>query len=163
MWRVPSGFYCDSCRGGFYGDPVGLQGVERPCRPCSCNGHIDVNTAGSCDRATGECLRCLNNTTGRFCENCLRGFYHNRSTDACKREDRIQSRVSISGHSIVSDLMFPSAACNCDVRSSESNQCDDLGQCRCRPGFRGLRCDRPNCPTCFDPIKKKVAPEKSGL
>lgn len=125
------GFYCDSCRGGFYGDPLGLQGPERPCRPCSCNGHIDVNAAGSCDRSSGECLRCLNNTTGRFCENCLRGFYRNRSTNACK-------------------------PCNCDVGGSESDRCDDLGQCQCRPDFGGQRCDRPNCPTCFDPIKKKM-------
>ncbi|MEQ2164365.1 hypothetical protein GOODEAATRI_006014 [Goodea atripinnis] len=125
------GFYCDTCREGFYGDPVGLLGVQRPCRPCNCNGHIDVGTAGSCDRSSGECLRCSNNTTGRFCENCLRGFYHNRSIDACK-------------------------PCNCDIQGSEYDQCDDSGQCRCRPGFEGLRCDRPNCPTCFSPIQKKM-------
>ncbi|XP_035989424.1 laminin subunit gamma-2 [Fundulus heteroclitus] len=125
------GFYCETCRGGFHGDPVGLQGVVRPCRPCSCNGHIDVSQAGSCDRSSGECLRCLNNTTGRFCENCLRGFYHDRPTDACK-------------------------PCNCDLQGSESDQCDDGGQCRCRPGHQGLRCDRPNCPACFSPVKTKM-------
>ncbi|XP_038125963.1 laminin subunit gamma-2 [Cyprinodon tularosa] len=125
------GFYCDTCRQGFYGDPAGLQGVQRACRPCNCNGHIDVNMARSCDRSTGECLRCLNNTTGRFCENCLRGFYHNRSTDACK-------------------------PCNCDPKGSDDDQCDDFGRCQCRPGFEGLRCDRPNCPACFNPIKKKM-------
>lgn len=46
--------------------------------------------AGSCDRNSGECLKCLNNTTGRFCESCLAGFYRNPSTSACKREDRVQ-------------------------------------------------------------------------
>ncbi|KAM4728868.1 laminin subunit gamma-2 [Anableps anableps] len=125
------GFYCDTCREGFHGDPAGLQGAQRPCRPCNCNGHINVNMAGSCDRSSGECLRCLNNTTGRFCENCLRGFYHNRSTSTCK-------------------------PCNCNIQGSEDDQCDDSGRCRCRPGFEGLRCDRPNCPTCFNPIKKKM-------
>ncbi|MEQ2211599.1 hypothetical protein XENOCAPTIV_008855, partial [Xenoophorus captivus] len=53
--------------------------------------------------------------------------------------------------------------CNCDIQGSEYDQCDDSGQCRCRPGFEGLRCDRPNCPTCFSPIQKKVAPVSDML
>ncbi|XP_023191049.1 laminin subunit gamma-2 [Xiphophorus maculatus] len=125
------GFYCDTCREGFYGDPTGLRGAQRPCRPCSCNGHIDVSAAGSCDRNSGECLKCLNNTTGRFCESCLPGFYRNPSTSACK-------------------------PCSCDLLGSEDGQCDAAGRCRCRAGFQGPRCDRPNCPTCFSPIKKKM-------
>ncbi|PWA31086.1 hypothetical protein CCH79_00019986 [Gambusia affinis] len=124
------GFYCDTCREGFYGDPAGLRGAQRPCRPCSCNGHIDVSMAGSCDRNSGECLKCLNNTTGRFCESCLAGFYRNPSTSACK-------------------------PCSCDILGSEDGQCDAAGRCRCRAGFQGPRCDRPNCPTCFSPIRKK--------
>uniref|UniRef100_A0A3B3TYU7 Laminin subunit gamma 2 n=1 Tax=Poecilia latipinna TaxID=48699 RepID=A0A3B3TYU7_9TELE len=123
------GFYCDTCREGFYGDPAGLRGAQRPCRPCSCNGHIDVNAAGSCDRSSGECLRCLNNTTGRFCESCLPRFYRDPSGTACKQ-------------------MFPSAACSCNILGSEDGQCDAAGRCRCRPGFQGPRCDRPDCPTC---------------
>uniref|UniRef100_A0A3B3VEF0 Laminin subunit gamma 2 n=1 Tax=Poecilia latipinna TaxID=48699 RepID=A0A3B3VEF0_9TELE len=131
------GFYCDTCREGFYGDPAGLRGAQRPCRPCSCNGHIDVNAAGSCDRSSGECLRCLNNTTGRFCESCLPRFYRDPSE------------------------MFPSAACSCNILGSEDGQCDAAGRCRCRPGFQGPRCDRPDCPTCFTPIRKKVAANQS--
>uniref|UniRef100_A0A3B4ZY12 Laminin subunit gamma 2 n=1 Tax=Stegastes partitus TaxID=144197 RepID=A0A3B4ZY12_9TELE len=122
---------CDSCQEGFYGDPTGVAGVQRPCKPCSCNGHIDVSVAGSCDRVTGECLKCLNNTRGQSCEFCERSYYHSRPSDACK-------------------------ACNCDLRGSESNQCDDSGRCRCRSGFEGLRCQRSNCPACFSPIKVKV-------
>ncbi|XP_008273912.1 laminin subunit gamma-2 [Stegastes partitus] len=122
---------CDSCQEGFYGDPTGVAGVQRPCKPCSCNGHIDVSVAGSCDRVTGECLKCLNNTRGQSCEFCERSYYHSRPSDACK-------------------------ACNCDLRGSESNQCDDSGRCRCRSGFEGLRCQRSNCPACFSPIKVKM-------
>ncbi|XP_014880340.1 laminin subunit gamma-2 isoform X2 [Poecilia latipinna] len=125
------GFYCDTCREGFYGDPAGLRGAQRPCRPCSCNGHIDVNAAGSCDRSSGECLRCLNNTTGRFCESCLPRFYRDPSGTACK-------------------------PCSCNILGSEDGQCDAAGRCRCRPGFQGPRCDRPDCPTCFTPIRKKM-------
>lgn len=132
--RCPTGTTgprCDICQEGFYGSPAGGAGVQRPCRPCQCNGHIDVNVAGSCDRSSGECLRCLNNTKGRSCEACVRGFYHSRATDACK-------------------------PCNCDVQGSQSAQCDDSGRCRCRPGFEGLRCQRSNCPACFAPIKSKM-------
>ncbi|XP_007578146.1 laminin subunit gamma-2 isoform X2 [Poecilia formosa] len=125
------GFYCDTCREGFYGDPAGLRGAQRPCRPCSCNGHIDVNAAGSCDRSSGECLRCLNNTTGRFCESCLPRFYRDPSGTACK-------------------------PCSCNILGSEDDQCDAAGRCRCRPGFQGPRCDRSDCPTCFTPIRKKM-------
>ncbi|KAM4551911.1 laminin subunit gamma-2 [Odontesthes bonariensis] len=122
---------CDVCQEGFHGDPAGSAGLRRPCEPCRCNGHIDVSVAGSCDRHSGECLKCVNNTAGRSCEGCVRGFYHERLTDACR-------------------------PCNCNAQSSESEQCDDFGRCRCRPGFEGLRCDRSNCPACFSPIKAKM-------
>ncbi|XP_072219457.1 laminin subunit gamma-2 [Leuresthes tenuis] len=122
---------CDVCQEGFYGNPAGSAGFQRPCRPCSCNGHIDVSVPGSCDRKSGECLKCVNNTAGRSCETCARGFYHRRLTDACK-------------------------PCNCNIQNSESEQCDNEGRCRCRPGFEGVRCDRSNCPACFSPIKAKM-------
>lgn len=86
---VSSGPYCDVCQEGFYGDPTGFSGLRRPCRPCSCNGHIDVRITESCDRRTGECLKCLNNTRGQTCESCLTGFYHSRPTDACKCESKV--------------------------------------------------------------------------
>ncbi|XP_029971712.1 laminin subunit gamma-2 [Salarias fasciatus] len=126
-----SGPNCDVCQEGFYGDPEGVFGVERPCQPCQCNGHIDLGIAGSCDRISGECLKCQNNTKGPSCESCVAGFYHSRPADACK-------------------------ACNCDAQRSESQQCDGSGQCRCRPGFEGQRCHRSSCPACFNPIKLKM-------
>ncbi|XP_028283140.1 laminin subunit gamma-2 [Parambassis ranga] len=122
---------CDVCQDGFYGDPAGTEGVRRPCRPCQCNGHADVSVAGSCDRSSGRCLKCMNNTKGFNCEECLRGFYHSRPTDACK-------------------------SCHCDAQGSESEQCDDFGRCRCRPGFEGLRCHQSDCPACFSPVKAKM-------
>ncbi|XP_028988599.1 laminin subunit gamma-2 isoform X2 [Betta splendens] len=133
-----TGSRCDVCKEGFYGDPSGNGGVPRPCRPCQCNGHIDASVAGSCDRSSGECLQCVNNTRGRHCEACVRGFYHRQATDACK-------------------------PCNCDVLGSESGQCDASGHCQCRPGFQGPRCQRSNCPSCFSPIKAKMEAYASKL
>ncbi|KAG7526661.1 hypothetical protein JOB18_043597 [Solea senegalensis] len=123
--RCPAGTtgpLCDVCQDGFYGDP---------CRPCQCNGHIDVSVAGSCDRRSGECLKCVNNTRGQNCETCVRGFYHSRLSDPCK-------------------------PCDCDLSGSESRQCDDVGHCQCRPGHEGLKCQRVSCPSCFNPIKTQM-------
>lgn len=128
--RCPSGTTgprCERCEEGFYGDPA-----SGGCRPCNCNGHINVNVAGSCDRQSGECLRCLNNTSGQSCEVCLPGFYRRRVTDAC-------------------------TPCNCDRLGAESSMCDESGRCHCRLGFEGLQCQQSNCPSCFSPIKQKMA------
>lgn len=57
------------------------------------------------------------------------------------------------------DTVLPvSAACECEPLGSESLQCEQAsGQCQCRPGFGGLRCDRcqrgyqeafPRCSPC---------------
>ncbi|KAL3055765.1 hypothetical protein OYC64_018452 [Pagothenia borchgrevinki] len=133
--RCPAGTTgddCSVCQEGFYGGAARGDGVStQTCRPCQCNGHIDVSVVGSCHRGSGECLKCVNNTNGPSCESCLRGFYHSRAADACK-------------------------ACDCSVLGSESGQCDDSGRCRCRPGFEGLKCQRSNCPACFTPIKRKM-------
>nr|XP_057924701.1 laminin subunit gamma-2 isoform X2 [Doryrhamphus excisus] len=127
-----TGVRCDECQEGFYGAPAGIPGERRGCRPCECNGHIDVRVAGSCERTSGECLKCVNNTMGRQCDICLPGFYHRRLADACR-------------------------PCNCDLQGSESAQCDDDGLCRCKPGFEGSKCQTSReCPICFNAAKAKM-------
>ncbi|XP_061776624.1 laminin subunit gamma-2 [Nerophis ophidion] len=127
-----TGVRCDECMEGFYGSPAGGFGGLRPCRPCECNGHIDVSVAGSCDRTSGECLKCVNNTMGRRCDICLPGFYHRRVVDACR-------------------------PCECDLGGSESLQCDDGGRCRCKPGIEGEKCQLSReCPSCFNSARDKV-------
>ncbi|XP_019730471.1 laminin subunit gamma-2 [Hippocampus comes] len=123
-----NGLYWDFC----YGSPGGGAGGWQLCRPCQCNGNIDVSVAGSCDRTSGECLKCVNNTMGRFCEICLPNFYRRNLNDACR-------------------------PCDCDLRGSDSAQCDDNGQCRCRPGFEGPTCQTSReCPACFNGAKAKM-------
>ncbi|XP_056266481.1 laminin subunit gamma-2 [Pseudoliparis swirei] len=135
--RCPTGTTgprCNVCREGFYGAPPRGDVDQQTCSSCRCNGHIDVSVEGSCDRSSGECLKCLNNTTGPSCEACVTGFYRGpaaAATAACK-------------------------PCDCDLQGSESRRCEDGGRCRCRPGYEGLRCQRSDCPSCFSPIKKKM-------
>ena len=47
-----AGKLCDECADGYFGDPL-----TTGCKPCECNGNIDLASTGNCDRRTGECLR----------------------------------------------------------------------------------------------------------
>ena len=72
------------CADGFYGDP--LRNI--PCQACQCNGNIDRNAVGNCNRTTGECLKCIYNTNEFNCQSCRPGHYGNplspNQSDKCK-------------------------------------------------------------------------------
>lgn len=86
----PPGKRCELCDDGFFGDPLGQSGPGRTCRACKCSENIDPNAVGNCDRETGECLKCIYNTDGFFCDRCKDGFYGNalasNPADKCKGE-----------------------------------------------------------------------------
>lgn len=67
-----AGELCEVCAPGYYGNP---REPGDSCRPCECHGNIDTSEEGCCDRITGECLLCLNNTYGSSCDICGPGFY----------------------------------------------------------------------------------------
>jgi hypothetical protein len=54
---------------------MGRFGPVRPCEKCDCNSNVDENAIGNCNRTTGECLRCVDNTDGFNCERCQSGFF----------------------------------------------------------------------------------------
>ena len=37
----------------------------RPCQKCNCNNNVDPNAIGNCNRTSGICLRCIDNTAGK--------------------------------------------------------------------------------------------------
>ncbi|KAL4656079.1 laminin subunit gamma-1 [Arapaima gigas] len=138
-----TGKKCELCDDGYFGDPMGHNGPPRPCRPCKCSDNIDTNAVGNCDRETGECLKCIFNTDGFFCDRCKDGFYGNalaaNPADKCK-------------------------ACSCSPFGTVDRQtnCNQVtGQCpclphvtnrdcsACEPGFFNLQsgqgCKRCNC------------------
>ncbi len=45
------------------------------CKPCECNGNIDVSDPDSCDRFSGLCQKCLEHTFGDNCERCENWYY----------------------------------------------------------------------------------------
>lgn len=69
-----TGHRCDMCSDGYYGDPVGRFGSPRTCVQCDCNKNIDPNAIGNCNTTTGECLKCIHNTGGARCDQCLPGL-----------------------------------------------------------------------------------------
>uniref|UniRef100_A0AAQ5ZVV7 Laminin subunit gamma-1 n=1 Tax=Amphiprion ocellaris TaxID=80972 RepID=A0AAQ5ZVV7_AMPOC len=138
-----TGKRCELCDDGFFGDPLGQSGPVRACRACKCSDNIDPNAVGNCNRETGECLKCIYNTDGFFCDRCKEGFYGNalaaNSADKCK-------------------------PCSCSPLGTVGRQtgCSQVtGQCQClpnvaerdcsicQPGFFNLQsgngCERCNC------------------
>lgn len=120
---------CDLCSDGYFGDPTGKLGPVRLCQPCDCNTNVDPNAVGNCNRTTGECLKCIYNTGGPQCDQCLPGYYG----DA---------------------LAIPKGDCKpCQCYRSGTIEtedgpplCDQLsGQCSCKPHVLGTNCD-----TCED-------------
>lgn len=156
---------CDSCQENYYGDPT-IPGGE--CLKCECNNNIDVAAPGSCDKKTGECLKCLYNTAGSACEVCKAGFFgdaikqncaqcvcHHLGTDprsafcnqtsgqcSCLSNVEGQScdRCAENHWNLVSGKGCE--ACDCDPQGSYSMKCNEIdGQCHCKPTFGGRRCD----------------------
>lgn len=115
------GVDCERCQ-PFYNDrPWGRATENNPneCKACDCNGLSDTCDFDYSLYITtghgGRCTNCRDNTDGIHCENCKANFW--RSGDRC-------------------------LDCRCNPVGSVSTQCDDQGQCRCKPGVGGTYCDR---------------------
>ncbi|QXE50717.1 laminin-type epidermal growth factor-like protein [Infectious spleen and kidney necrosis virus] len=170
---------CEECLDGSFGDPSGLRGPVRPCRRCQCSGNIDDNPVGQCNPETGECLRCLHNTDGFFCDKCTRGYYGNALSpdpnNKCKpcvcsghgslhplcNEYTGQCMCKPNVMGLQCDQCMPGyfniqtgcEACMCHPTQSMSLQCNEAGQCACKEGFTGLMC------TVAIPLPTEAEPE----
>ncbi|EDL39441.1 laminin, gamma 1, isoform CRA_a [Mus musculus] len=117
-----AGKRCELCDDGYFGDPLGSNGPVRLCRPCQCNDNIDPNAVGNCNRLTGECLKCIYNTAGFYCDRCKEGFFGNplapNPADKCK-----------------------ACACNPYGTVQQQSSCNPVtGQCQCLPHVSGRDC-----------------------
>ncbi|XP_013375386.1 PREDICTED: usherin isoform X1 [Chinchilla lanigera] len=113
--RRVSGRQCNQCHAGFYSlqelDPDG-------CSPCNCNTSGTVDGDITCHPNSGQC-NCKANALGRRCDNCNSGFKFLRSfnDDGCE-------------------------PCRCNLHGSVNKICNPVsGQCECKKGVKGLRCD----------------------
>lgn len=96
-----AGKRCELCDDGFFGDPLGQNGPVRACRACQCSNNIDPNAVGNCNRETGECLKCIYNTAGFFCDHCKDGFYGNALTSDPANKCKRKSPTTTSSESII--------------------------------------------------------------
>uniref|UniRef100_A0A663EJU8 Laminin subunit gamma 2 n=1 Tax=Aquila chrysaetos chrysaetos TaxID=223781 RepID=A0A663EJU8_AQUCH len=126
-----AGANCEYCADGYFGDPV----ASLPCQPCQCNGNVEPNAVGNCDRRTGECLKCIYNTAGFYCDRCKDGFF---------------------GNPLAPDLANKCRACACDSAGAEPLKCGSDGSCICKPGFEGPTCEESECPACYGQVKAQV-------
>uniref|UniRef100_A0A674HD56 Laminin EGF-like domain-containing protein n=1 Tax=Taeniopygia guttata TaxID=59729 RepID=A0A674HD56_TAEGU len=104
------------------GEKLSLQhGVCRVFAACDCNGRSqECYFDPELYRATGHgghCMACAGNTDGPRCERCRDSFYRLASDQGC-------------------------LPCSCNPVGSLSTQCDSYGQCSCKPGVMGDKCDR---------------------
>ncbi|GIY93998.1 laminin subunit alpha-2 [Caerostris extrusa] len=110
-----TGSKCERCAHGYFGTP-GIP--DGSCQPCDCTGNADTSNPNFCDHITGQCLKCIGNTGGWNCNECLEGHYGNAYHHVCK-------------------------PCGCSPLGSESSICDRAtGVCECKPKFVGRECDR---------------------
>lgn len=119
-----TGHRCQLCVDGYYGEP----NFDQQCRKCECNGNIDPNAIGNCNKTTGECLKCIYNTAGRHCEKCLPGYYGN-----ARLVPKGDCKACNCYHygTLEQDLFSDILICN------EKN-----GQCPCKRNVEGRQCDK---------------------
>ncbi|XP_043463177.1 laminin subunit gamma-1 [Leptopilina heterotoma] len=115
---------CETCSDGYFGNPEKGQA----CRPCECNNNIDLNAVRNCNHESGECLKCVNNTAGFHCDECLRGYYgdalSNKKEDSCK-------------------LCQCFAPGSLELDDGSVAPCDQLsGHCSCKAHVIGRNCDK---------------------
>ncbi|KAM3860333.1 laminin subunit alpha-1 [Diretmus argenteus] len=159
-----TGTRCERCANGFHGDPTAVGGG---CVRCDCHGNVNIGEAGHCDTVTGECLRCLGNTTGWHCEVCQPGYYGDAihakncqgcgcdasgalssvcdgTTGQCVCRDNVVGRTcdqcQVGFFGIQSGRGCQ--ACNCSQSGALSQSCDKDGRCHCAVGVAGDKCDR---------------------
>jgi len=147
------GSRCELCEDGYFGDPEGMNGSPRQCQKCQCYGNIDESAIGNCDRLTGECLRCVDDTAGFNCQKCKSGFFGDalaprnrgdpKNCNPCQCYPLATHLAEENGLPICNSI---SGKCTCK-ENVVGHDCD-----KCRDGFwninSGLGCEACNC----DPI-----------
>ncbi|NWI84790.1 LAMB3 protein, partial [Pitta sordida] len=120
---------CDQCAAEHWG-----MGSGHGCRPCDC--HPRGSRSPHCNQFTGQCP-CREGFTGQTCS-------------------AMQEQLCPDRH--YRDVRRGCTECDCDFQGTEEVGCDKTtGQCLCRPGVTGHRCDQcqrghcsiyPDCELC---------------
>ncbi|XP_036404058.1 netrin-1 [Megalops cyprinoides] len=122
---------CDVCQPFYYDRPWqrATPTQPHPCVPCECNGHstrcrfsMEVFQQSG-RRSGGVCLKCKHHTAGRHCQYCQSGYTRDHSKPLSHRQ--------------------ACRPCQCHPMGAVGRWCNQTsGQCLCRDGVTGLRCNR---------------------
>ncbi|XP_023215489.1 laminin subunit alpha-1-like [Centruroides sculpturatus] len=152
---------CERCGYGFFGNPM-IPGSY--CQKCDCSGNADISDPNYCNQLTGQCLKCVNNTSGWNCHECAENYFgnallHNCQPCECNEYGSLSKECDTSlgicqckgnyvgrncarcadGYGNIEAGCLP---CSCNKHGSISKYCDPVsGQCPCKPGIFGMKCD----------------------
>nr|XP_061810860.1 netrin-1-like [Nerophis lumbriciformis] len=122
---------CDVCEDFYFDRPWhrATPTHPNPCVACECNGHSDKCRFSmevfqqSGRRSGGVCLKCRHHTAGRHCQYCHNGYTRDQSKPLHHRK--------------------ACQPCQCHPLGAVGRWCNNTsGQCLCRQGVTGLRCNR---------------------
>ncbi|XP_034020408.1 netrin-1 isoform X2 [Thalassophryne amazonica] len=122
---------CDMCEDFYFDRPWhrATPTQPNPCVACECNGHSDKCRFSmavfqqSGRRSGGVCQKCRHNTAGRHCQYCQNGYTRDHSKALSHRK--------------------ACQPCQCHPLGAVGHWCNQTsGQCLCREGVIGLRCNR---------------------
>ncbi|NXG20247.1 LAMB3 protein, partial [Grallaria varia] len=141
---------CDQCAAEHWD-----MGSGQGCQPCACHPH--GSRSPHCNQFTGQCP-CREGFTGRTCS-------------------AMQEQLCPDRH--YRDVRLGCTECDCDFQGTEQVGCDKTtGQCLCRPGVTGPRCDQcqrghcstyPECQLChpcfqtYDGDIQRLRQRQAGL
>ncbi|XP_010904260.2 netrin-1 [Esox lucius] len=126
-----AGADCDVCEDFYFDRPWqrATPSQPHPCIPCDCNGHSSKCRFSmevfqqSGRRSGGVCLKCRHHTAGRHCQYCQNGYTRDHSKPLNNRK--------------------ACQPCQCHPLGAVGHWCNQTsGQCLCRDGVTGLRCNR---------------------
>uniref|UniRef100_A0A3Q3NQH6 Netrin 5 n=1 Tax=Labrus bergylta TaxID=56723 RepID=A0A3Q3NQH6_9LABR len=130
-WHHTAGPDCDVCE-DFYCDRPWHRATPthpNPCVACECNGHSNKCRFSmevfqqSGRRSGGVCQKCRHHTAGRHCQYCQNGYTRDHSKPLNNRK--------------------ACQSCQCHPLGAVGRWCNQTsGQCLCREGVTGLRCNR---------------------
>ncbi|XP_047134204.1 laminin subunit gamma-1 [Hydra vulgaris] len=100
-----------------------------PCEKCNCNEHTTTCVYSDLLR-TGVCQNCQHNTRGVKCDRCIDGYYRNISRD-----------LSDENVCIPCDCYPPGITDDGKCLQNPTGT-QQLGQCNCKNGIYGRRCDQ---------------------